>query len=121
LSGPKLIGSFNVGQGPSWSTNPPVYSCIQACNLIFGSSPYTACSTVSTSINHEAYLSGWGDGTYCTTPASDTFSKGTNYNCNAPDCAFSAYVGDWCSDSINYCWHTTGGACPTPSATPAAA
>src|SRR5579862_1830286 len=26
-----LVGSFPIGNGPVWTTNPPVYSCVQAC------------------------------------------------------------------------------------------
>ena len=32
----KAVGAYNVEEGPSFSANPPVYSAIQAANLVFG-------------------------------------------------------------------------------------
>jgi hypothetical protein len=34
-----FIGSFEVDDGPNWSTNPPVYSGLDAAALLFGGSP----------------------------------------------------------------------------------
>ena len=34
--GPQLFGNYSVNQGPMWSSNPPVFSCQQACAYVFG-------------------------------------------------------------------------------------
>lgn len=100
------IGSFKIEDGPNWTTNPPVYSCIEACALLFGgdASEYH-CSTNQNNLNFQSYVSGWGDATFCNSPKDEDYSKGTNYNCGSAGCAYSAYVLDNCnSGEKNYCW-----------------
>lgn len=100
------IGSFKVGDGPLWSVNPPTYTCLEACALLFGGvdTDYQ-CSTSKAKLDNQAFVSGWGDGTYCTTPVAEDFKKAATYNCGAVGCAYSAYVTDHCtSGETNYCW-----------------
>lgn len=60
------IGSFYVGDGPGWSTNPPVYSGVEAAALIFGGDPsdYAISTDPNTTdpstITHTAWASSWG-------------------------------------------------------------
>jgi hypothetical protein len=105
------IGSYDVNTGDRWTNDPPVYSCLDACALLFGgvATDYH-CSTDPTNMNQQAFLSGWGDATYCTQGRAEDFKlePGGNpgYNCGVPGCAYSAYVSDncWQGLSINYCW-----------------
>ncbi len=102
-----LAGSFRVQDGPNWTTNPAVMNCVETCAQLFGGSATSyQCSTNSGSINRQAFVSGWGDGQYCTSPASETFKLGgPGYNCGSTGCAYSAYVTDWCtSGETNYCF-----------------
>ncbi|MCA9493920.1 MAG: putative metal-binding motif-containing protein [Myxococcales bacterium] len=104
------IGSFRVGDGPDWGTDPPVYSCLDACALIFGGVPTDYhCSTNAVTMNQLAYLSGWGDTRYCSNGAAEDYklepAGNPGYNCGSGACSFSAYVRDHCTTSVNYCWH----------------
>jgi hypothetical protein len=105
-SGCGPIGKFLIGDGPAWATNPPTYSCIEACALLFGgvSTDYH-CSTKPMVEDFQAFVSGWGDSTYCTTPVAEDFKKSANYDCGAVGCSYSAYVADHCTfGETNYCW-----------------
>lgn len=107
----KPIGSFDVHDGPSYLTNPPVYSCVDACAMLFGGvkSDYD-CSTSDVVVDNLAYASGWGDASTCTNPVAETFSKekagSPGYNCGSVGCSYSAYVKDNCGGvgAVNYCW-----------------
>ncbi|MBA3547746.1 MAG: DUF4215 domain-containing protein [Nannocystis sp.] len=101
----QLIGSFNVHSGPTWGSNPPTYTCKEACALLYGGNfgDY-ACSTHNGGINGQAFLSGYADGTYCNSPQDDDFKVNTFYNCGGFGCSYSAFVADNCGNSINYCW-----------------
>lgn len=104
---PAMVGSYNVGDGPPWGGNPPVYNCLEACALNFGgiAADYQ-CSTNALTIDNQGYVSGWGDGTFCTTPVAEDFSldQGGGYDCGVVGCSYSAWVSDHCGYSINYCW-----------------
>ena len=102
-----LAGSFVVSNGPAWGSNPPCYTCREACALLLGGSQSQyRCSTVNSSINYKAWLDGWGDsGTYCGgTPGADDYKKSVNYNCGGGACSYSAYVSDHGCGKTNYCW-----------------
>jgi hypothetical protein len=100
-----LAGQFAVNDGPLWSTNPPVYSCLEACALVLGGTTADyQCSVSNTAITNTAYLVGPQDPQYCTNPMPEDFKVGTNYNCGSMGCAYSAYVSDFNCSSINYCW-----------------
>jgi cysteine-rich repeat protein len=105
------VGSFVVGDGPSFDTNPPVVTCLEACADLFGGAPADySCSTSDTEIDHQAWLDGWGDGfTYCSeVPGPESFSVGTNYDCGEVGCSYSAYVADHFCMMTNYCWSDSG-------------
>lgn len=103
-----LVGSFDVGDGPDWPSNPPTYSCVEACAQVFGGSGSDfSCSTSAQEIDNQAYVSGWGDGQYCSSPVSEDYKLNDFYNCGSEGCAYSAYVSDHCSGSINYCYSAT--------------
>ncbi len=100
------LGSFVVGNGPSWVTNPPTYTCLEACALLLGgvSTDYH-CSTSKVKLDYQAFVSGYADATYCKTPVAEDFKKNSTYNCGAFGCSYSAYVQDNCfSGETNYCW-----------------
>jgi hypothetical protein len=103
------IGAFWVDDGANWSTNPPVYSCLDACAVIFGgvSTDYQ-CSTSGAFINNQAFVSGFADSTYCTTPVAEDFKledpNNPGYQCGSFGCAYSAFVTDVCPSSRNFCW-----------------
>ncbi|MEZ4817110.1 MAG: HYR domain-containing protein [Flavobacteriaceae bacterium] len=60
------VGSFLVGDGPSWTTNPPSYTAQEAAALIFGGSPsdYFISTNPNTvdpmTITHTAWTDSWG-------------------------------------------------------------
>jgi hypothetical protein len=97
--------------GPSWVNDPPVYSCIEACALLFGgvSTDYH-CSTSSTVLDYQGYVDGWADSQYCTNPVDETFSKeqagNPGYDCGGFQCSYSAYVLDHSCASVNWCWES---------------
>jgi len=92
------VGSWLVGDGPVWTSNPQVYSGQSAAAFLFGgdADDYVT-STIDSNvanINFKTFLDGWGDGRYLSNPADDTYSLssiGGGYN-QYP--AFSAYVLD---------------------------
>jgi cysteine-rich repeat protein len=101
------VGSFMVADGPSFEVNPPVYSCLETCALLFGGAADDySCSTSDTMIDHQAWLDGWGDGfSYCSdTPGPEDFVQGTTYDCGSVGCSYSAYVADHFCMMPNYCW-----------------
>jgi hypothetical protein len=109
------IGDFWVEDGPQWGTDPKVYNCIEVCALLFGGldTDYH-CSTDPSTLDYHAFVSGWGDGQYCTPPGvAEDYSKeqagNPGYNCGFGGCAYSAYVTDWCvagagGSARNFCW-----------------
>jgi len=101
----QLVGSYNVNSGPAWGSNPPTYTCKEACAKLYGglTSDY-ACSTVKGVINGQAFLSGYADSKYCNTPQDDDFKVNKFYNCGQFGCSYSAFVADNCFNSTNYCW-----------------
>jgi hypothetical protein len=130
-----FTGSWYVGQGPLWSTNPPplVYSAQEAAALLFGGSPSDyVISTMGldpSAINFMAYVDGWGDHDYIPlvdqgfsySPRADgrywdgaTGNSGDCYNTACYDPAYSAYVADDVDPTkINYAFRVT--ATPEPA------
>ena len=88
----QLVGSYMVSNGPDWWTGAPVYTCREACAVVFGGdmSDYF-CSTDGTVVNNQAWSSSWGKG--CNVVADD-FKVGTTTDCGAEFCYTSAYVND---------------------------
>ncbi len=106
------VGSYNVGDGPSWSDDVMPLSCLGGCAENFGGveGDYQ-CSTSDTEIDNQGYYSGWGDPTYCTEPADESWVVGDHTDCGEMGCYYSAWVSDHCGASINHCW-TLGDAAP---------
>ncbi len=98
--------SYLMREAPPWSTTLPTYSCLEACALVFGGTAGDyACSISPETITHTAWVSGFGDNSYCSVndnPRPETFKAGTNYGPGA----FSAYVSDHCyrDEDRNYCF-----------------
>lgn len=101
--GPMLVGQFNVNAGPAWGSNPPTYTCQEACALLFGGVAGSyQCSISNAMITRTANTSIWG---VAGCPiAADTFKRGVTYNCGSANCSQSAYVSDNCAAGINYCF-----------------
>lgn len=104
-----FVGSYNVADGPAWSTNPPVYSAKDAAALIFGGSPNDyVISTLGpdpNAVNNLAFYDGWGDTQYLTNPQSEDFK----IDIGTPGYAdpggvgssYSAYVNDHSFNAAN--------------------
>ena len=111
FAGYEYIGSWNVSDGPNWTTSPLAYTGQEAAALLFGgdASDY-AISTLGIDpalINHKAWYDVIGVGKNLF--AEDYFSKyldlyyGPTFNYgNALTSAASAYVQDNTSGLINY-------------------
>ena len=106
------VGSFNVQDGPLWTTNPPVYSALEAAALLFGGSPTDYAVSVDpnttnpATITHTAHYDGWGENCaiYPETERVDDAPAGYN-DPGGSGTARSAYVTDHqCSGQINYVW-----------------
>jgi hypothetical protein len=104
------VGDFMISDGPPWIDDPPVYSCIETCALLFGgvATDYH-CSTDPVVLDYQAYVDGWADATYCSTPVAEDFEKenagNPGYDCGNLGCSYSAYVLDHCTwGETNYCW-----------------
>lgn len=125
------VGSWLLGTGKNWTTNPPVYSGQEAAAALFGgtASEYVT-STVDASpadINFSTWLDGWADPyTYAESgmPASDTYSLDTGgggYDSNPGyQSAYSALVQDHFTGTdptyTNYAFVVSGvSAAPEPS------
>ncbi len=106
------VGSFNTNDGPNWTTNPAVYSGVEAAALLFGGSPsdYAISTNPNTSdpltITHTAWASTWG------IPNCQEVAENYSLDLGAPgyndpggnDTATSAYVDDNCFGGTNYVW-----------------
>ena len=106
-AGAQPVGSYLVGDGPAYDTNPPVATCLEACAQLFGGAAADySCSTSATEVDHQAWLDGWGDPwSFCTdVPGPENFSAGTTYDCGEAGCSYSAYVNDHTCMMTNYCW-----------------
>jgi len=101
-----FAGSWFVGQGPAFQTQPTVYSAVEAAALLFGgvASDY-AISTVDSNvgnINFLAHADQYGNNTFITTTVAQDFKQdlGTaGYNTNGDT---SAYVLDHASPTTGF-------------------
>lgn len=124
------VGSWSVGDGADWMTNPPVYSGQDAAALLFGgvASNY-AISTLGSDpslINFRAQVDGYLDDTYLHN-GGETVSErykldtgGSGYNSNPGfGTAYSAYVRDHSGpndpDTKNYAFRISGATVPEPA------
>jgi len=135
MAAPVYVGSWILGEGDRWNTNPPVYTGQEAAALLFGgvADDYVI-STISdqvADINYSTWLDGWGDAnTYAESgnPAAQDFSLDTfggGYNScegqgNCFNSAYSAYVDDHFSGSdatyTNYAFRVADVPEPAPLA-----
>ena len=98
-----LAGQYNVNDGPLWGTNPPTYTCLEACAKVFGGNAASyACSTPPNVIDNKANTSIWGVSN-CQI-AAESFKLNASYDCGSANCSQSAYVSDNCTGVPNYCW-----------------
>ena len=92
------VGSWIVGDGPVWTSNPQVYSGQSAAALLFGGNAANyVTSTVDSNvadINFMTFLDGWGNTQYLANPAPDTYSLSSNGGGYNQSPAFSAFVLD---------------------------
>lgn len=102
---PTYVGQFKINDGPPWTDDPLTKTCIGTCANLFGGIPsdYT-CSTVPAVVNGQAYLDGWGDSTYCTTPKAEDWKLNWHYDCGVGKCSYSTFVTDHGCTSVMYCW-----------------
>jgi len=109
-AGQSLVGSFSVSDGPIWTANPPTYSCLEVCALLFGGAAADYhCSTSGEAIDRQAFVDGWDDELSCETPVAEDFKLGASYDCGVAACSYSAYVEDHCDlDVVNHCWLACG-------------
>jgi hypothetical protein len=91
--------NYRVQDGPPHGTQPPTYSCVETCALLFGgTSTNWACSTDAVVVNNQAFTSRWGGP--CAIQ-SESYKVGTIYNTPGN---VSAYVADHCfAGQRNYC------------------
>ena len=100
---PTYVGSWIVGDGPVWTSNPPVYSGQEAAALLFGGTPGEyVISTVSDDPTTINYMS-WAD-TYTVdvSEVGESYSLsdcGGTYDCGGSGLATSAYVLDHTCDN----------------------
>ena len=123
------VGSWYVGDGPGWWTNPAVLNGQETAALLFGGSASDyAISTVDSdaaNINFQAHVDGWGDDQYLSGSVAQDFSLDTGgggYNSNPGFySAYSAYVNDHgcgadCGEGPNYAFRVdNSGAVPEPA------
>jgi hypothetical protein len=120
---PIYVGSYKVSDGPSWATNPAVYSATEAAALLFGGAANdyfvsTSASRDYTTITHTGWYDGWGEHAGMELNENYKLDAGMS-GYNAPGgagSARSAYVHDRLSASfINYVWTAgTVAAVPEP-------
>lgn len=103
-----FVGSYEVNDGPHWTTNPMVYSAQEAAALLFGGSPSDyAISIRSDLITFTGWYDGWGEHTGM------EFAHDYKLDLGAPGyddpggmgTARSAWVADGLSNAfVNYVW-----------------
>ncbi len=78
------VGSFDVGDGPLWTEQPPVYSAREAAALIFGGNYWqyaistNSNTTDAATINHLAFVDGYGLDNFLVSPTDEDFKLATN-------------------------------------------
>ena len=120
---PVFVGSYQVNDGPHWTTNPDVYSATEAAALIFGgtASDYfiSILDTADyTTITHTGWYDGWGE--HSGMEFDENYSldvNGDGYQFpGGSNTARSAYVSDGLNDSfVNYVWTSDAAAVPEPT------
>jgi hypothetical protein len=119
-----LIRGYHVGNGPAYTSNPQVYSALEAAELIFGAPGPGTTYAISISlgfVTHTAVLDGWGDHTgkiFAEDFSHDSGNPGYN-DPGEVGAAYSAYVNDgaalFAAGDVNYVWQRTVTPVPEPS------
>ncbi|MFP5410043.1 MAG: PEP-CTERM sorting domain-containing protein [Gammaproteobacteria bacterium] len=95
---PIYVGSFNVFDGPVWTSNPQVMSAREAAAMLFGGLPTDYMISVINDVNNitrTAYLDGWGDTQYLITPTSEDYKLSSRLDGGYDQSpSYSAYVCD---------------------------
>lgn len=102
-----FVGSWYVGDGPVWTSNPLVLSAREAAALLFGGTAADyAISTIDdqvANINYRAHVDGWGDEQYLTGTVDQDYKLdqgAPGYNDpSGTGTAYSAYVLDHSCDN----------------------
>ena len=116
------VGSWQVGDGPSWTSNPLAYSATGAAQLLFGAGTYEI-STVDdlvANINNMAHYAIIGVGFQ---DFAENYFRGVEgithyqdvYNFDANLDTVSAYVNDFGAGGRNYAFRVTDTAVPEPA------
>lgn len=107
---PTFVGSWAVDDGPSWTTNPPVYSGQEAAALLFGGSPTDYLISVDpsldpNSITGTSHYDGWAESDTIFAQDFHFDTGGAGYN-SAPGVgsAWSSYVMDHSDGARNFAW-----------------
>jgi len=96
------LPSYNLGDGPFVFDNPPTYTCLEACALLFGGTTANwSCSISPSSITHTANACTWGVGL---SVQNEGYKLNSIYNCGVRGCATSSYVQDCSGVQVNYCF-----------------
>ena len=123
LANPTYVGVYEVNDGPSWPSNPAVYSATEAAALLFGgvAADYfisTNSSLDFTTITHTGWYDGWGE------HQGMEFNENYKLDLGAPGyndlfqtgAARSAFVNDGLDDSFrNYVWRADRQDVPEPA------
>lgn len=96
------VKAYLLQSGPSFTDNPPTYTCREACAHIFGgtSSNWT-CSTNAGYVDGTAWVAVWGSGEQL---AGQDVKSNSNFNCGTIGCSMSAWVNDYGTSRTNYCF-----------------
>lgn len=95
-------GRYRLEDAPSWASNPPVRSCLEACSALFGGDAVEyACSTLPGEVDHRASTAMYA--VKGCIVASETTKVGERYYCRSQGCAQSAHVQDDCK-ATNFCF-----------------
>jgi len=121
------VGSWQVDDGPLWTTNPQVYSGVETAAFLFGGVPadyeISINGTNPNTISNTTWMDGWG--VHAGTVASNVFAENFSLDLGAPGyatpggngSAFSAYVLDGLRGPqfTNYAFLRDNGVIPEPT------
>jgi hypothetical protein len=124
IAAPTFVGSYQVDQGPNWTTNPTVYSATEAAALLFGGVAADYDISILSSldpltITNTGWYTIWGIGGG--TAFNEDFKKDDGApGYDAPggtNTAISAYTQDNATGAqyTNYVWRVDAAAVPEPA------
>ena len=96
------VGSYALGDGPSWNEDPPTMSCVEVCAMVYGGDPDDyGCGIDSEEMTRTAFADSYASDAGCEEPSPDTTKTPGNYDSTGDR---SAYVADNCPETMNYCY-----------------